>query len=186
MPILSLGGKGVISVTSNLMPKEKHDEVALFNAGKQAEALEMIDDSGFDDVLAFSLKSERYVKAQFLFPDMHVRLASTLKKLKSQSARPDFIIADREDNLQLWSGALWHVGDVNNNIHLYACTNAAREWCEAQGLELSAPASFEYSGRNIPSTSSVTRDGGAAVLPEGSAVYKIGRASCRERVFRAV
>ena len=28
MPILSLGGKGVISVTSNLMPKEKHDEVA--------------------------------------------------------------------------------------------------------------------------------------------------------------
>lgn len=40
-----------------------------------------------------------------------------------------------------------------------------------QGLELSAPASFEYSGRNIPSTSSVTRDGGAAVLPEGSAVY---------------
>ena len=44
-----------------------------------SEALEMIDDSGFDDVLAFSLKSERYVKAQFLFPDMHVRLASTLK-----------------------------------------------------------------------------------------------------------
>ena len=41
MPILSLGGKGVISVTSNLMPKEKHDEVALFNAGKQAEALEI-------------------------------------------------------------------------------------------------------------------------------------------------
>lgn len=39
MSILSLGGKGVISVTSNLMPKEKHDEVALFNAGKQAEAL---------------------------------------------------------------------------------------------------------------------------------------------------
>ena len=39
MPILSLGGKGVISVTSNLMPKEKHDEGALFNAGKQAEAL---------------------------------------------------------------------------------------------------------------------------------------------------
>lgn len=41
MPILSLGGKGVISVTSNLMPKEKHDEVALFLAGKQAEALEI-------------------------------------------------------------------------------------------------------------------------------------------------
>lgn len=41
LPILSLGGKGVISVTSNLMPKEKHDEVALFNAGKLGEALEI-------------------------------------------------------------------------------------------------------------------------------------------------
>lgn len=40
-PILSLGGKGVISVTSNLMPREKHDEVALYMAGKRAEALEI-------------------------------------------------------------------------------------------------------------------------------------------------
>lgn len=40
-PILSLGGKGVISVTSNLMPREKHDEVALYMAGKSAEALEI-------------------------------------------------------------------------------------------------------------------------------------------------
>ena len=55
-----------------------------------SEALEMIDDSGFDDVLAFSLKSERYVKAQFLFPDMHVRLASTLKKLRSAGVKALF------------------------------------------------------------------------------------------------
>lgn len=41
MPVLSLGGKGVISVTSNLMPREKHDEVELYLAGKQAEALEI-------------------------------------------------------------------------------------------------------------------------------------------------
>ncbi len=39
IPALSLGGKGVISVTSNLMPKEKHDEVAMYLAGKQGEAL---------------------------------------------------------------------------------------------------------------------------------------------------
>lgn len=41
IPVLSLGGKGVISVTSNLMPREKHDEVALYLAGKQEEALEI-------------------------------------------------------------------------------------------------------------------------------------------------
>lgn len=144
---------------------------AEYGAQYVSEALDMIDGSGFDDILAFSLKSERYVKAQFLFPDLNVRLASSLKKLNSQETRPDFIIADREDNLQLWSGDLWLVGDINNNIHLYACTSAAREWCENAGLELNAPASFQYTGGNIPATSSVTRDGDKAVLPEGSAVY---------------
>ena len=39
VPMMSLGAKGVISVASNIIPEEKHDEVALFNAGKQAEAL---------------------------------------------------------------------------------------------------------------------------------------------------
>ena len=41
LPALSVGGKGVISVTSNLMPKEKHDEVMLYLEGKREEALEI-------------------------------------------------------------------------------------------------------------------------------------------------
>lgn len=38
LPILAVGGKGVISVTSNLLPKETSDVVRLWNAGKIAEA----------------------------------------------------------------------------------------------------------------------------------------------------
>lgn len=38
---LALGGKGLISVTSNVAPEEKHDEVALFLEGKHEEALEI-------------------------------------------------------------------------------------------------------------------------------------------------
>lgn len=41
LPALAVGGKGVISVTSNLMPKEKHDEVMLFLEGKREEALDI-------------------------------------------------------------------------------------------------------------------------------------------------
>ncbi len=41
LPALSIGGKGVISVTSNCMPKEKHDEVMLFLDGKRDEALDI-------------------------------------------------------------------------------------------------------------------------------------------------
>lgn len=144
---------------------------ASYGAQYVSEAMEMIDGCEYNDVLAFSMKSERYVKAQFLFPDMNIRLASTLKKLNSLSKRPDFIIADREDNLQLWAGDLWLVGDINHNTHLYACTNAARQWCEEKGLTLTPPASFTYSGDNIPATSSVTREDGNAVMPSGSAVY---------------
>ncbi len=39
VPILSLGGKGVISVLSNVIPKDTHDIVALWNEGKTKESL---------------------------------------------------------------------------------------------------------------------------------------------------
>lgn len=41
VPILSLGGKGVISVLSNVAPKETHDMVSLYLEGKVAESCEL-------------------------------------------------------------------------------------------------------------------------------------------------
>lgn len=41
LPVLSLGGRGVISVSSNVIPREKHDMVAYFLEGRTAEALEL-------------------------------------------------------------------------------------------------------------------------------------------------
>ena len=41
VPILSLGGKGVISVLSNVMPRETHDIVANYLSGNTARAAEM-------------------------------------------------------------------------------------------------------------------------------------------------
>ncbi|MBQ8345170.1 MAG: 4-hydroxy-tetrahydrodipicolinate synthase, partial [Clostridia bacterium] len=41
VPIMSLGGKGVISVLSNLCPKETHDMTALCLEGRFAEAAEL-------------------------------------------------------------------------------------------------------------------------------------------------
>ncbi|MGN0678698.1 MAG: 4-hydroxy-tetrahydrodipicolinate synthase [Oscillospiraceae bacterium] len=38
---LALGGKGLISVSSNVVPQEKHDEIAFFLEGKRDEALEI-------------------------------------------------------------------------------------------------------------------------------------------------
>ncbi len=41
VPLLSLGGAGVISVLSNIMPKETHDICALYLAGKVQESMEL-------------------------------------------------------------------------------------------------------------------------------------------------
>lgn len=41
IPIMSLGGKGVISVLANVMPKETHDIAALCLEGKYSESLEL-------------------------------------------------------------------------------------------------------------------------------------------------
>lgn len=41
LALLALGAKGVISVSSNVIPKEKHDMVALFLAGEHEKALEL-------------------------------------------------------------------------------------------------------------------------------------------------
>lgn len=41
VPILSLGGQGVISVLSNIAPKETHDIVALYHEGKVQESLKL-------------------------------------------------------------------------------------------------------------------------------------------------
>ena len=41
LALLALGAKGVISVSSNIIPKEKHDMVALYLAGEHEKALEL-------------------------------------------------------------------------------------------------------------------------------------------------
>lgn len=41
LPLLALGGKGVISVSAHVIPKQKHDMVKLFMEGKTSEAFEI-------------------------------------------------------------------------------------------------------------------------------------------------
>ena len=41
IPVLSLGGKGVISVLSNILPQETHDMTAAFFAGDTKKAMDM-------------------------------------------------------------------------------------------------------------------------------------------------
>lgn len=59
---VALGGKGLISVTSNVAPCEKHEEITLYLDGKREEALEMakklyaLDKAMFSDVNPIPVK----------------------------------------------------------------------------------------------------------------------------------
>lgn len=144
---------------------------ASYGAKYVTEALSMIEDCPYNDVLCFSMKGERYSKAQFLYPDMKLRLASNTKKLQELTKCPDFIISNRENNLNMWIDDIYLVGDINNNVQLYACSNEAIAWVRSEGLPMTEAGAMEYTGGNIPATSSVSRSGDSAMLPEGSAVY---------------
>ncbi len=144
---------------------------AQYGADYVTEALSMIEDCPYNDVLCFSMKGERYSKAQFLFPEMKLRLASNTKKLQALETCPDFIISGRENNLNMWLDGVYLVGSVNNNVQLYACSDEAISWVLENGLETTDPGALCYTGENIPGTNSVTRSGGCAILPEGSSVY---------------
>ncbi len=142
------------------------------NAGAKymSEALTMMD-GGADSVVCYSVAKERYVKAQFLFPELEFILASNMSALNKLEERPHFIVADREDNLHLWAQGVYLVGDVTNNMHLYACTAEAYDWAKSHGYEISPNGVVHYSGENIPATSKVRREGISAVMPKSSAVY---------------
>lgn len=134
------------------------------------EAISMIDDCT-DSIVCYAVAKERYVKAQFLFPDMEFILASNLSALNKMEERPDFIVADREDNLHFWIRDVYLVGDINNNMQLYACTDKAYASAKEKGLDISANGLIQYKGDTIPATSSVQRHGISALMPDNSAVY---------------
>lgn len=144
---------------------------AQYGANYVTEALSMIKDCEYNDVLCYSLKSERYSKAQFLFPETQIRLASNTTKLKALTECPDFILTGRENNLNMWIDDIYLVGSINNNLQLYACSDNAINWVKERGLDMTGSGAAVYTGNTIPATSSVTRVNGAAMLPQGSAVY---------------
>lgn len=96
LPILSIGGKGVISVVANLFPKETSDVVHLFNAGKydEARALHMrmapVHESMFLEANPGPIKAAM-AKRGLLRPEIRLPLVwpkpSTMEKVDSVLAK---------------------------------------------------------------------------------------------------
>ncbi len=144
---------------------------ALVGATQMSEALEMVQGSGLETVCCYDLALERYIKGQFLMPDGKVIVAKNMTALGKLEEMPHFIIADREDNLQMWVEGAQLVGDINNHMQLYACTDEAKEWAASQGYSLSENGSICYSGGDIPASKTATRENDILTCPNGAQVY---------------
>ncbi len=148
----------------------KQAKNAATGAKYMEEALSMTDGSGLS-VCCYDISKERYVKAQFLFPEARLIITKNMSQLNKLEERPDFIIADKEDNLQLWVNDAYLVGSIDNTVHLYACTAEARKWAKENSLPLSENNIVSYSGAQLPATTDLMKIGDSAVFAKGTAVY---------------
>ena len=134
------------------------------------EALSMMEDSGMS-VYCFDVAKERYVKGQFLFPDTEFVIVKNMSALTKLEEHPDFIVADKEDNLQLWVEDAHLVGSIGNAIHLYACTDEAYKWAQDKGHDISESGIISYSGAELLATEELMAQGDAVVFRPATAVY---------------
>ncbi len=148
----------------------KQSKSAVIGAQYMEEAISMIADSGMP-VHCYDVTKERYVKAQFMFPDMEFVIVKNLSALSKLTERPNFIVADKEDNLQLYVEDVYLVGDICNTMHLYACTAEAYAWAKEQGLELSENGIAAYSGVQLPATEELAAQGESVIFKPATAVY---------------
>ena len=144
---------------------------AVNGANYMIQALSMIEDSGMT-VCCYDLTKERYVKAQFLYPDMELVIAKSMAALTELEERPDFIVSDKEDNLNLWFKDVYLVGSIGNTVHLYACNNEAYNYVKDKGLAVSENNIIHYDGAQILTTAEQLKtSGSAAVFEPRTAIY---------------
>lgn len=163
----ALGFSAVSNFSGYIRPQYKN---AQNGATYMEEAISIVD-GAYSELCLVDISKERYVKAQFLYPDMGLELLDSISELSGLSQRPDILLADREDNLHLWLDGVYLIGDVNSRVHTYAATDDALRWAEKNGLETSGDGSMVYNCLTVLDSGSVIHEEGCAVIPTGSAVY---------------
>lgn len=152
---------------------------AMNGAKYMSEATAMISGSGLDTVCCYKVTAERYIKGQFLLSEAKVTVAKSMTALCERDERPHFIIADNEDNLNMWIEDVYLVGSINNKMHLYACTEEAIAWAQSQNYPLSDNGSITYSGAEIPGNSRVIRGDQHCECPMNTSVYTNKMTFCK-------
>ena len=158
--------------------------VAKKGAVTMQEAINKLDGE-FDTVVLYGISRDRYVKAQFCFPDIKIIPVSSMAKYEKITDPVDVVLSGKEDVPELLNEGFRLIGSMRNSIHIYAVSDRAVEWAENKGYLVGESNSVRYSAAELPMTTSAVRENFSEssdldfseesdtyiVLPNGAAVY---------------
>lgn len=163
---------GIYGYVCYTVPQSKN---AANGANKIAAAIELVY-GDFDSVTCCNLTRERYVKGQFLYPDLDVKVVSSASALRRLDTLPDIIIATDSDVLATQVKGIYLVGSAAADMQVYAGNAETAEKLRAKGLRVAAQGEITYVPADIPATANVQRTGlsdGNANYPGGNVNYDI-------------
>lgn len=143
-------------------------------------------DGQFGEITLFAMARDRYVKTQFLYPEITVKVASTVSAYRKSENKSEIVLANIEETPELWFDELRLVGSLGNAVHIYAATENAYEWALSKGYHLGESGAVVYTPAELKTTSTAVKTGydeyadldyaneGGNVtltLPKGAAAY---------------
>ncbi len=174
---------GIYGYVCYTAPQSKN---AANGATKINAAIEMVY-GDFDSVTCCNLARERYVKGQFLYPDLNVKVVTSASGLRKLETLPDIIIGVDSDVLATQVDGLYLVGSAAADMQLYAGNAETAEKLRAKGLRVAEQGEITYIPADMPATANVQKTGideslgvnyeypegsaATAVIPGGAAIY---------------
>lgn len=116
-------------------------------------------DGQFGEITLFAAARDRYVKTQFLYPEMTVRVASTVSAYRKLESKSEIVLANIEETPELWFDELRLVGSLGNAVHIYAASERAYEWAAGKGYRLGESGAAVYTPAELKTTSSAVKTG---------------------------
>ena len=164
---LLLGYSSVYNYTSYIKPQYKN---AASGARYMQEAIDLVDER-YDSIVLCDISKERYVKAQFLYPETEFEIINSISALSTLQERPEIVIANKADNLHLWMDGLFLISNINNKVQVYACSESSAEWAAENGLSVYGNGCMIYDYITMLDNGPVKRENSHAVIPSESSVY---------------
>lgn len=98
----------------------------------------------FNEITLFAMPRDRYVKTQFLYPEMKIKIASSVSAYRKLENKPEILLASAEETPELWFDELRLIGTLGDTVHIYAASESARSWAKNNGYPLGESGMIVY------------------------------------------